>query len=33
LLDVVTVLDRMGLEGAACECYRRIAVGYARMLV
>jgi CRP-like cAMP-binding protein len=29
---VITILDRPGLEAAACECYRIIAVEYDRLL-
>lgn len=29
---VITVLDRNGLEGAACECYRIIADEFARLI-
>ena len=29
---VITVLDRPGLEAAACECYRIIRAGYDRVL-
>jgi Mn-dependent DtxR family transcriptional regulator len=29
---VITVLDRPGLEAAACECYRVIEAEYARLL-
>jgi CRP-like cAMP-binding protein len=30
--DVITVLDRRGLEAAACECYRIVRDGYERPL-
>jgi CRP-like cAMP-binding protein len=30
--DVITVLDRRGLEAAACECYRIVRDGYERLL-
>jgi CRP-like cAMP-binding protein len=29
----INVLDRLGLEAAACECYRIIRDGYERSLV
>jgi hypothetical protein len=28
----IKVLDRLGLEAAACECYRLIRDGYERLL-
>ena len=28
----ITIVDRRGLEGAACECYRVIAAGFERLL-
>jgi CRP-like cAMP-binding protein len=31
--DTITVLDRGGLEAAACECYRIVRDGYERALV
>jgi CRP-like cAMP-binding protein len=31
--DTITVLDRRGLEVAACECYRIVRDGYERALV
>jgi hypothetical protein len=29
----IKVLDRLGLEAAACECYRMVRDGYERSLV
>ena len=29
---VITILDRLGLEAAACECYRIIEAEYDRLL-
>jgi CRP-like cAMP-binding protein len=29
---VITILDRVGLEAAACECYRIIEAEYRRLL-
>jgi hypothetical protein len=31
-LDTITVLDRPGLEAAACECYRIVRSRYQRLL-
>ena len=32
LRDAITVLDRRGLEAAACECYRIVRDRYERLL-